>query len=102
VKSLDWFSEGWVKGTAVPILQLQAVKMTDKKPGMVVSGTILQKEAPKDLVTSVPVYAVVGQRNVFLGRVFVDGPETSFRLNAPAGTRRVVLDPEQTLLARVR
>jgi len=37
---------------------------------------------------------------VLLGQVFADGPETSFRLTAPAGTRKVVLDPYQTLLTR--
>jgi aminopeptidase N len=104
VKSLDWFYEGWVKGTAVPVLQLQGVKIkvNEKKNGAVVSGVILQKEAPQDLVTSVPLYAVVGTRNVLLGRVFADGPETSFHMNVPAGTRKLVIDPEQTLLARVR
>jgi hypothetical protein len=103
-KSLDWFYEGWVKGTSIPVLQLEGVKVkvNQQKNAAIVSGTILQKEAPKELVTAVPVYAVVGERNIFMGRVFADGPETSFRLNAPVGTRKVVLDPEQTLLARVR
>jgi hypothetical protein len=50
----------------------------------------------------VPVYAVVAGRSTFLGRVFADGPETTFHLSAPAGSRKVVLDPYHTLLTRLR
>lgn len=98
-QSLDWFLEGWINGTSLPRLELKAVKFTLKGSGSVVSGTILQKDAPDDLVTSVPVYAVMaGKRTVLLGRVFADGEETSFHLSAPAGARRIVLDPNETIL----
>jgi hypothetical protein len=99
-KSLDWFYEGWINGTALPHLKLQSVKYLQKSGSAVVTGTIVQEDAPKELVTVVPVYAVLAGRNVLLGQVFADGPETSFRLTAPAGTRKVVLDPYQTLLNR--
>ena len=62
---------------------------------------ILQKDAPENLVTSVPVYAsVTGKQLVFLGRVFADGEETPFRLAAPAGARKIVLDPYETVLTQ--
>jgi peptidase M1-like protein len=101
-KSLDWFYQGWVNGTALPHLELQSVKYNQKPGGSVVTGTILQDDAPSDVVTPVPVYAVLPGKTVLLGRVFADGPETSFRLSAPASTRKVVLDPYQTLLTRPR
>jgi Peptidase family M1 domain len=101
-KSLDWFYQGWVNGTAIPRLELQSVKYNEKAGGSVVTGTILQSDAPKDLVTAVPVYAVLAGKSVLLGRVFADGPETSFHLSAPTGTRKVVLDPNQTLLTRAK
>jgi len=101
-KSLDWFYQGWVNGTAIPRLELQGVKYSDKAGATAISGTILQKAAPTDLVTLVPVYAVLTGKTVLLGRVFADGSETQFHLTAPAGARRVVLDPHQTILARVR
>jgi len=45
------------------------------------------------------VYAVIaGKQTVLLGRVFADGEETSFHLPAPAGTRKIVLDPNETVL----
>ncbi len=97
-KSLGWFLQAWVQGTAVPHFSLQSVKFSPKTNGTLVSGVILQKEGPSDLVTAVPVYAVLGGRQTLLGQVFVDGPETSFRFSAPSGTKKIVLDPKQTLL----
>jgi hypothetical protein len=98
-KSLDWFLEGWINGISLPKLELKAVKITAKGAGALVSGTILQKDAPQDLVTSVPVYAVIaGKQAVLLGRVFADGEESSFRLAAPPGVRKLVLDPNETIL----
>jgi hypothetical protein len=98
--SLDWFLDGWVNGTSLPKLDLKAVKFVPKGTGLTVSGTILQKEAPQDLVTSVPVYAVTtGRQTVLLGRVFADGEESSFRLTAPAGTHKILLDPYGTILS---
>jgi hypothetical protein len=97
--SLDWFLEGWINGAALPKLELKAVKFTAKDAGTMVSGEILQRDAPQDLVTSVPVYAVMtGKQPVLLGRVFADGEETSFHLPAPAGTHKIVLDPNETVL----
>ncbi len=101
-KSLEWFYQGWVNGTTLPRLELHDVKYNDKPVSTVIGGTIVQNDAPKDLVTCVPVYAVLGGRTTFLGMVFADGPETGFHLSAPAGTRKIVLDPYHTLLTRLR
>jgi hypothetical protein len=101
-KSLDWFYEGWVNGTAIPRFELRAVKYSDNLASTAINGMILQKDAPDSLVTSVPLYASVAGKMVFLGRVFADGPETPFHLTGPAGARKVLLDPEQTLLTRPR
>jgi len=100
--SLDWFLNGWVNGTSLPKLELKAVKFTPKGAGALVTGTILQKDAPQDLVTSVPVYAVTAGKQVLLGRVFADGEESSFHIPAPAGTHKIVLDPNQTILTSPR
>jgi hypothetical protein len=101
-KSLDWFLQGWVQGTAIPHLSLQNVKFAPKNSLTLVSGTLVQKEAPNDLVTAVPVYAVLGGKRTLLGQVFADGPETLFHLTAPAGTKKIVLDPNQTLLTTLK
>jgi len=106
-KSLDWFYEDWVNGTEIPAIELHSVKYVDKlaatkSASTLVSGIIKQKDVEDTLITSVPVYAVVGGKNILLGRVFADGLETQFHLTAPAGTRKVVLDPYQTVLSRAR
>jgi Peptidase family M1 domain len=98
--SLTWFLDGWVNGTALPKLELENVKFVAKANSTVVTGVIRQKEAPEDLVTSVPLYAAAaGKAPVLLGRVFADGAETSFRLSAPLGTHKLLLDPNGTILS---
>jgi hypothetical protein len=101
-KSLDWFYESWVNGTAVPAFGLRGVKFTDKAGSTLITGTIVQDQAPDSLVTAIPFYASVAGKNVFLGHVFAEGKETAFHFSAPGGVRKVLLDPEQTLLARAR
>jgi hypothetical protein len=97
--SLDWFLDGWVNGTAMPRLELAGVKFAGKGKNGLVTGVIRQKDAPADLVTSIPIYAVAaGKSPIFLGRVFADGVETSFRLSAPEGTHKLLLDPYMTVL----
>src|SRR6266516_4073673 len=90
------------QGKAIPRLELRGVKYSDKSGSTSVSGIILQEDGPEDLVTAVPVYALIGAKTILLARVFADGPETSFRVSAPAGARKIVLDPYQTILARTR
>jgi hypothetical protein len=99
-QSLDWFFQGWVEGSAVPHFDLDNVKITAHADQINASGTILQRDAPQLLVTSIPVYAVTDTKQVLLGRVFADGPETSFHFIAPAGTRKLALDPFQTVLSK--
>ena len=97
--SLDWFLDGWINGTALPKLELQNVRFTAKANSVLVSGTIRQKDSPEELVTSVPIYAVAsGRAPTFAGRVFADGAESSFHLSAPAGTHKILLDVNGTIL----
>jgi hypothetical protein len=102
-RSLDWFLDGWINGTAMPRLEARDVRITPKERGASVVGVIAQKDASDDLVTAIPVYGVTAANStVFLGQVLADGPETSFHLNAPAGTRKIVLDPRQTVLSTLK
>jgi hypothetical protein len=92
--------EGWIEGTAIPQLATRDVHIAEKAGTTTVTGTIVQKDAPDDLVTAVPVYgATAGDGLVFLGEVLADGAETPFHLTAPSEVRKVVLDPKQTILA---
>ena len=97
---LDWFLEGWIEGTAIPELEAREIRITEKVGVTTVTGVIVQKDVPDDLVTAVPVYATTtGNALVFLGEVLADGAETGFRLIAPSGIRKIVLDPKQTILS---
>ena len=97
-KSLDWFFDGWINGTAFPQLVVSDVKLSRSAAAGNVSGVIRQKSSPPDLVTSVPVYGLAGEQKIYLGRVFAEGDETRFTLPAPAGVKQLVLDPYQTIL----
>lgn len=106
-RSLNWFFEGWVNGTAIPRLGLGSVRISTRSGKPLATGNVLQHDAPHTLVTPVPLYARVISRPrggpeeeklVYVGRVFADGPETAFRFGVPAGARNLVLDPYSTLL----
>lgn len=100
-KSLDWFFDEWVNGTAIPQLEASDVKFLKTAKGTTITGKLTQKEAPPELVTSVPIYGVTSSKEfVFLGRVFADGTVSSFRMAAPAGIRKIEVDPYDTVLRR--
>jgi hypothetical protein len=101
-KSLDWFFDGWVNGASIPALALEDVRVLPASSGRVkVSATIRQTHADKDLVTAVPIFGVGDDgKQRFLEFVFADEAATTFTLSAPAGTKQIVMDPENTLLRR--
>lgn len=100
-KSLEWFFDSWVNGTSVPQFTLQKVRVAPGQSKTRVSGIIRQKFGAKDLVTAIPIYGVnAAGKARFLSFVFADGEETEFKVSAPAGTRQILLDPENTILRR--
>ena len=101
--NLDWFLESWIEGTTIPELEARDIHFTEKAGVTTVTGMIVQKDAPDDLVTAVPVYAMkAGNALVFLGEVLADGRETAFRLTVPSDARKIVLDPRQTILTKLK
>jgi len=100
-KSLDWFFDSWVNGDSIPQFMLDGVHMTPAAHKLKVTGTILQDHAAKDMVTAVPLYAVDAEgKSRFLAFVFADDAKTEFTVTAPASTKQILLDPEETLLRR--
>src|SRR5438270_8570080 len=100
-KSLDWFFDSWINGDSIPQFSLEAVHMTPSAHKLKVTGTILQDHAAKDMVTAVPLYAVDDTgKSRFLAFIFADDAKTEFTVTAPASTKQILLDPEETLLRR--
>ena len=101
--SLHWFVDSWINGKAMPILQTREIRIVQKDQSAIVTGVIVQRDAPVDLVTAVPVYALTAAKSlIYIGEVLADGAETSFRLSTPKDTHRIVLDPKQTILTTLK
>ena len=99
-QSLEWFVDGWINGNAMPEFKLKNVKFARKPGATLATGSIVEENAPPDLVTSLPVYAETGAGTEYVGRIFADAPETALRLTVPAGTRKLLLDPYGTVLTK--
>ncbi len=99
-KSLAWFFDGWVNETAIPEITVSGMKLSKRGAREFASGTLVQRQAPENLVTLVPIYASAGGKLVFVDRLFADGSETAFRVAIPPGTRKLVVDPYGTVLTR--
>jgi hypothetical protein len=100
-KSLDWFFDSWVNGDSIPHFSLSNVRLTPAAGKVKAHGVVTEEHFAKDMVTAVPVYAVdAAGSSRFVAFVFADDAKTEFTLTAPAGTKQIVLDPEETLLRR--
>jgi hypothetical protein len=83
------------------MFSLEDLRLAPAAGKVQVTGTIREDNAAKDMVTAVPLYAVDkdgGQH--FLAFVFADETNTEFKLTAPAGTKDILLDPENMVLRR--
>jgi hypothetical protein len=100
-KTLEWFFDSWVNGDSIPQLRLGRVNLASAAGKVRATGVVRQSQGARDLVTAVPIYAVdaLGKQQ-FLAYVFADEAETAFTLTAPAGTKQLVLDPENSVLRR--
>ena len=100
-KSLDWFFDSWINGDSIPQFSLDKVHLGPAAGKIKVTGVVMEERAAKDMVTAVPIYAVDANGNSsFLAFVFADDAKTEFTLTAPAGTKQILLDPEETVLRR--
>ena len=102
-RSMEWFFDEWVRGTGVPHYQVEfTTRRTDA--GYQVRGKLLQTGVPRSFIASVPLYATgTGSgRNIFLGNVISTGPETSFHFTTQLAPRKILIDPQMTLLCTSR
>jgi hypothetical protein len=97
-RSMEWFFEQWVHGTGIPHYRVEfSVRRSEK--GNFVRGKLFQTGVPRSFLAHVPLYAGSGAgHGVFLGSVLASGPETPFQFIAPGAPRRILIDPQMTLL----
>ncbi len=97
--TMDWFFDQWVRGTEIPKYSV-TFKATPRGNRYLIRGTLKQEGVGEIFTAPVPLYAETarGQRTL-LGTVVTAGVETSFRFTTRALPKRILIDPEMTLLA---
>jgi hypothetical protein len=68
--------------------------------GFLIRGKLFQTGVPHSFIASVPLYIGGGSgHNTFLGTVAAAGEETPFHFVAPVAPRKIIIDPQMTLLS---
>ncbi|HZC65036.1 MAG TPA: M1 family aminopeptidase, partial [Candidatus Dormibacteraeota bacterium] len=97
-RSMEWFFEQWVHGTGIPHYHVEFTSHAAEN-GFLVRGTLQQSGVPRSFIAPVPLYASgPNGRDVYLGTVTAEGPRTSFHFNTTISPRKLLIDPEMTLL----
>jgi hypothetical protein len=100
-RSMEWFFEQWVRGTGIPHYRVEFSVHHGEK-GYLVRGKLFQAGVPRSFLARVPLYAGSGTgHGVPLGSVVTSGPETPFQFLAPDAPRRILIDPQMTLLCTI-
>ena len=97
-RSMQWFFEQWVRGTGIPHYRVEFTSRPAEK-GYLVKGNLYQSGVPRAFIASVPLYASGGSGSrTLLGSVVAAGSETSFHFVTPTQPRKIIIDPQMTLL----
>ena len=97
-RSMEWFFEEWVRGTGIPHYRVEFTTHHTEN-GYQIRGKLFQTGVPRSFIARVPLYAGgAGHVTLLLGTVVAAGPETSFRFDTPILARKIVIDPQMTLL----
>ena len=95
---MEWFFAQWIRGTGIPRYRVEFGVHPSEK-GYVVRGKLFQDGVPKSFLAPVPLYSSAGLgHSTLLGVVVAAGPETSFHFTTPTAPRKIVVDPQMTLL----
>jgi len=99
--SMDWFFDDWVRGVGIPHYRVKyTVKRLDS--GYLVRGKLYQSGVPRGFIAPVPLFVSIGSgKPLPLGAVIASGEETSFHFVTPNAPRKILVDPQMTLLCSV-
>lgn len=97
-RSMEWFFDQWVRGTGIPRYKVSfTVRKLDS--GYLVHGTLTQTGVPASFLAPVPLYASSGSgKPQALGTVTTTGAQTHFHFATQTPPRRILIDPQLTLL----
>lgn len=99
-RSMAWFFDEWTQSTGIPRYKLTFTSSRDGSE-FAIKGVLRQEGVPDEFIAPVPIYAAQsGGKPVLLGTVVTNGTETSFRFRAAAIPRKLIIDPELTLLCQ--
>ena len=96
-RSMEWFFEEWVRGTGIPHYRVEFTAHHTEK-GYQVRGRLFQSGVPRSFIASVPLYAGGAGRGTLLTTVVTAGLETPFHFVTSTLPRKIVVDPQMTLL----
>jgi hypothetical protein len=95
--SMEWFFEEWVRGAGIPHYRVEFTAHHSEK-GYLVKGRLFQEGVPRSFIARVPLYSGGAGHGTFLATITATGPETSFHFLTPVPPRKIVIDPQMTLL----
>jgi hypothetical protein len=99
---MDWFFDQWVRGTGIPRYEVE-FKVVPQGQTFVVRGTLKQSAVADHFLARVPLYAAgPSGKPVLLGAVITGAPSTPFHFTSRVNPKRVLIDPNQTVLWRAQ
>jgi peptidase M1-like protein len=98
--SMEWFFEQWVQGAGIPHYRAEfTVHKSDSGTSYSIRGKLFQENVPQSFIAAVPLYASTpGAHSVLLGTVVAAGPATQFHFTSSTSPRKLLIDPQMTLL----
>ena len=98
LKDLNWFFQQWVYEAKLPSYRME-YKIESESGGMVVlAGTVFQDNAGPNWFMPLPVVAKFGNQKGIV-TVYVNGPQTDFKIHLPMKPSSVELDPDSWILS---
>jgi hypothetical protein len=99
MQNLNWLFRQAVYQSALPSYEMQYKIQPEADGKVMVSGTIVQKNAPENWVMVLPVKFGFGGKQEAMGTVIVQGPSSPFQIRLPVAPSKVQLDPDRWILA---
>jgi aminopeptidase N len=99
-RKMEWFFDQWVRSTGIPQYSV-TFDVRPRGSAFLVRGKLKQSGVPETFVAWVPLHVPgAGGKTVLLGTVATSGQETPFQFVSRVRPRRILIDPELTLLCQ--